>query len=205
MATELDKKLATSQKALMKLVMKGRPLYFGIQAQAMKSGQFLASKKKGEVAAAKIKDLEIYAGKEADKKNKNSAPPALGVITGDKGILTLNFEKGKAKPAATKYTKFYLQKELKYRAVKKVVLQEVDVLPNVPEKSDLDDVKPTLESVRERATGLIQRLQTVGGDRGGENTEGQRTSRIHAYSATAEGRRKSTRLSKSMTKCLPTS
>ena len=167
MATELDKKLATSQKSLMKLVMKGRPLYFGIQAQAMKSGKFLASKKKGEVAAAKIKDLEIYAGKEADKKNKNSAPPALGVITGDKGILTLHFENGKAKPAATKYTKFYLQKELKYRAVKKVVIQEVDALPAVPEKSDLDDVKPTLESVRERATGLIQRLQTVGGDRGG--------------------------------------
>lgn len=167
MAVELDRKFATTQKALMKLTMKGRPLYFGIQAQAMKSGKFVASKKKGEVAAAKLKDREIYVGKDAEKKNKNSAPPAMGVITGDKGILTLHFEKGKAKPAATKFTKFYLQKEMKYKAVRKVVIQEVDVLPTVPEKSDLDDIKPTLEAVRERATGLIQRLQIVGGDRGG--------------------------------------
>ncbi len=164
MAAELGKDFAKEQKIWIKRAMKGRPLFFGLQAKAAKSGKFLLSKKPGEVKPNKVKELSLYEGKDADKKNKVPGSAAMGVATGENGVLTLHFERGKALPVATKFVKHFVTREVKFKLVKKVVIKEAELLPDVPEKSDADGFQPTEETIRERAVSLAQRLKNLGDD-----------------------------------------
>lgn len=165
MTVKLNGDFATSQKDLVKRAMKGRPLYFGVQAQGAKRGKFLVSKRPGEVKAGAVKELAVYEGdgkdaKKARELNKVAGSPAMGVCVGDKGTGTLRlcFERGKALPVAEKFVKHFVTREVKFKLVKQVVVSEMDQLPTVPDENSKDDQPVTQGSVDERVGLLAARL-----------------------------------------------
>ena len=119
MAVRINSDFAKEQKAWIKRALKGRPVYFGLQAQGAKKGKFLVSKKPGDVKPEKVKGLEVYEGdgkKDAEKaKDKNTIPggASMGVCQGGDGTLTLMFERGKVAPAAERFVKFFVTREVK--------------------------------------------------------------------------------------------
>ena len=169
MAVRISDEFVKEQRPWVKRAMKGRPLFFGLQAQAAKKGKFLLSKKPGLVKPAKVKDLQVYQGdgKDATKAEaKNTIPggAAMGVAQGGNGTLTLYFEKGKGLPVAEKFVKFFVTKEMKFKLVKKVKIAEVDTLPNVPEDDESDHQQATPDSVLARVKQLAETSKAVGGD-----------------------------------------
>lgn len=166
MAVTLKSDFVKEQKQWMKRAMKGRPLYFGLQAQAAKKGKLLVSKKPGEVKPAKVKELEPYEGdgKKADEKNKIPGGASMGVCQGESGTLKLYFERGKAIPAAERFVKYFVTREVKCKTVKRVLIAEVDQLPVVPKDDDRDNEKPTSKSIEGRVNQLALRLGGLGAE-----------------------------------------
>lgn len=167
MAVKVDDTFAKEQKQWVKLAMKGRPLHFGLQAQAAKKGKFLVSKKPGEVKPGRVKDLTIYVGdgkdaKKAEDMNTLPGGAASGVAQGENGVLKLYFERGKALPAAEKFVRHFVVREIKFKAVKRVEIVEVDAdkLPEVKE-SDPKDQPTTKNDVELDYSTLQSQLSTL--------------------------------------------
>jgi len=150
MAAEIDSKFAKEQKVWIKRAMKGRALHFGLQAQGAKKGKLCLSNKPSDVKAEAVKELNPYkAVKESVQKDKEDAEknntvigaPSLGVCKGENGVLKVYFEKGKALPVAEKFVRYFITRELKYKAVKRVEIVEADKsqIPGVVEKDPGDD------------------------------------------------------------------
>lgn len=172
MAVKIKTDFAAEQKQRVKQAMKGRPLYFGLQAQAAKKGKFVVSRKPGDAKPGAVKELAVYEGDGRDQQkaaDKNTIPGAvaMGVCQGENGTLTLYFERGRAVPAAEPFVKFFVTREVKCKLVKRVQIQEVDQLPAVPDKDERDSQPVTAASVEARAKGLAQRSAAVGGDASG--------------------------------------
>jgi hypothetical protein len=169
MAVKLNSDFAKEQKSWVKRAMKGRPLYFGLQAQAAKKGKFVVSRKPGDVKPNSVKELEVYEGDGKDKEKaaeKNTIPgaAAMGVCQGENGTLKLYFERGRAVPAAERFVKYFVTREVKCKLVKRVQIAEVEQLPAVPDK-DAGDAQPaTAAAVEARVKELAQRSKAAGGD-----------------------------------------
>jgi hypothetical protein len=167
MAVKVDDSFAKEQKQSVKLAMKGRPLHFGLQAQAAKKGKFLISRKPAEVKPARVKEITVYVGdgkdaKKAEAMNTVPGGAACGVALGENGVLKLYFERGKALPAAEKFVRYFVVREIKFKAVKRVEIVEVDLdkLPKV-EENDPKDQPPTKNEVELDYSGLQSQLSTL--------------------------------------------
>jgi hypothetical protein len=169
MAVKLNGDFAAEQKQWVKRAMKGRPLYFGLQAQAAKKGKFVVSRKPGDVKPNAVKELEVYEGDGKDKQkaaDKNTIPGAasMGVCQGENGTLKLFFERGRAVPAAVQFVKYFVTREVKCKLVKRVQIAEVDQLPAVPDKDASDGQPASAASIEARVKELAQRSKAAGGD-----------------------------------------
>lgn len=116
----------------LKKVIKGRPLYFGLMAPGSRRGKLRLSRKKNEVRPTVIKkDFQPYSD---DKDNNLKGSACQGVITAERGVLTLHID-GKAPPAARKFLDYFILREVKYKVVKDIVVADNTAeLPQVPEK-----------------------------------------------------------------------
>jgi hypothetical protein len=171
MAVRMNSEFAKEQKSWIKRALKGRPVYFGLQAQGAKKGKLILSKKKGDVKPEKVKSLEIYEGDgkdqaKAKEKNDIQAVPAMGVCQGKEGgTLELMFERGSNPSVAAQFVKYFVTREVKCKSVRKVSVSEVDVLPGVPDKDDGDGAPVTAKSIESRAKALEARSTEAGGDK----------------------------------------
>lgn len=161
-----------SQKPWIKIAMKGRPLWFGLQAAGLE-GLFRISKKKAEVAKQKLVDGKPFdetgkTGKEGEKANKDGldGKAAMGVCQGGNGVLKLFVVKGGLTEGHLKFARIFISKQLKVKSVKKVELAEVadeTKLPMVPDKDPKDSEKATAGALAGRVTALQGRLAKAGG------------------------------------------
>lgn len=164
MPLQLERRFAAKQRLYVRRALQGYPLYFGVQVASARVGKFLLSTQRSDVAAREIRSLEFYQGRGAERRNKLSTSPRMGVATGDERSLILHFRRGKIHPATAQCVQHIIVRDLKFRLLRRVVTVAADELPVVPEKLEAMRLQTT-ESVRERAAELKQRLQEFSGDR----------------------------------------
>lgn len=143
---------ARSLKAELKKAIKGRPLYFALMAPGSRKGKFRLSKKKSDVRPAELKSE--YAPYEDDRDNKLKGTACQGVITCERGVLTLHV-RGKPPGAALRFLDFLILRQLRFRQLKDIrVIESELALPDVPENDprDLpfsaDALKKQLQEIR---------------------------------------------------------
>ncbi|WP_145372422.1 hypothetical protein [Maioricimonas rarisocia] len=142
-------------------VMKGRALYFGLMAPSSKKGKFKVSKLQGDVKPPDLK--KSYKPYEDEKDNDLKGSACQGVVTGDRGVMTLHV-RGKAPGAAVRFLQHLVQRVIKYKKVREIKLAETDQLPEVPPKSPLDDVQLTAPDLQKRLEELRKRADSVSGE-----------------------------------------
>jgi len=141
-------------------VMKGRALYFGLMAPSSKKGKFKVSKLQGDVKPPDLKkDYKPY---EDEKDNALKGSACQGVVTGDRGVMTLHV-RGKAPGAAVRFLEHLIQRVVKYKKVREIKIAEADVLPEVPQKSPLDDIQLTAPTLQKRLEELRKRAAAITG------------------------------------------
>jgi hypothetical protein len=158
-----------SQKPWIKMAMKGKTMWFGVQATGMKEGIFKVSKKKGEVTDKNILANEPFdqkgkAEKEGKKANTEGiANTMFGKCEGDlkTGVLKLAIEKGQLKETHLKFTRYFIATVCKLKMVKEVVSGAV--VGNVDENAKLEPA-PTAASVTARVATLREKLKAAGGN-----------------------------------------
>jgi len=169
---QLSDKYIKSQKPWIKIAMKGRPLWFGIQCQGQ-DGLFRVSKKKGEVTKQKLCEGKPFdeEGKDAaEAKEANSkgldGKAAMGVCQrGDKGILKLMVVKGQMTEQQRKFARIFITRKLKLKSIKDVAFAEVEEgqLPKVDEDAKTPE-EATSGSIAKRVEDLKKRLTALGGN-----------------------------------------
>lgn len=164
MPLQLERRFAAKQRLYVRRALQGYPLYFGVQVASARVGKFLLSTQRSDVAARDIRALEFYQGRGAERRNKLSTSPRMGVATGTDRSLILHFRRGKIHPATAQCVHYIITRDLKFRLLRRVVTAAADELPVVPEQLEAMKLQTT-ESVRERAAELTRRMLEFSGDR----------------------------------------
>lgn len=167
---ELSKEYKKAQKPWIKIAMKGRPLWFGLQSQGLE-GLFRVSKKKGEVTKQKLFEGKPFDEAEKDGKDANKdgigTKAVMGVCQkGPNKTLQLMVVKGGLTDAHLKFVRKFIAQKLKIKSVKDVVLAEVadeSQLPKVDENAKPPE-EVTSASVGKRVEELKKRLAAAGGN-----------------------------------------
>jgi hypothetical protein len=167
---DVTKEYIKSQKPWIKIAMKGRPLWFGMQSQGLE-GLFRISKKKGEVTKQKL-----FEGKPFDESSKGGkeantdgigTKAVMGVCQkGAAGRLKLLVVKGSLTEGHLKFARIFISRTMKVKSVKEVIVSEVadeSQLPKVDEDAKTPE-EATSGSVAKRVEGLKKRLTALGGN-----------------------------------------